>query len=101
MATQNADSLGGLLFRDVKPAKRYRIVVTSTGETSESITVHNGASAPWDPEIYNQSIPDNGYSYLTTRDGTQLAIDVHTQQALLASQGCRPASTSRPSRSWA
>ena len=27
--------------------------------------------------IYNQSIPDNGYTYLTTRDGTQLAIDVH------------------------
>ena len=29
------------------------------------------------PAIYNQSIPDNGYTYLTTRDGTQLAIDVH------------------------
>src|SRR5204863_9158718 len=28
-------------------------------------------------DIYNQSIPDNGYTYLTTRDGTKLAIDVH------------------------
>ena len=29
------------------------------------------------PSIYNQEIPDNGYTYLTTRDGTKLAIDVH------------------------
>ena len=35
------------------------------------ITVHSDAAAPWDPGIYNQSIPDNGYTYLTTRDGTQ------------------------------
>ena len=41
------------------------------------LTVHSNAAAPWDPGIYNQSIPDNGYTYLTTRDGTQLAIDVH------------------------
>jgi predicted acyl esterase len=75
VATQNADSLGGVLFRLVKPGKNYR--VTSGSETSGPITVHNGASAPWDPEIYNQSIPDNGYTYLTTRDGTQLSIDVH------------------------
>ncbi len=75
VATQNADSLGGVLFRLVKPGKSYR--VTSGSETSGPITVHNGASAPWDPEIYNQSIPDNGYTYLTTRDGTQLSIDVH------------------------
>ncbi len=77
VATQNADSLGGLLFRDVKPGKSYRVSVASSGETSEPITVHNGASAPWDPSIYNQSIADNGYTYLTTRDGTQLSIDVH------------------------
>ena len=75
--TQNADSLGGLLFRNVKPGAGYRVSVTSTGETSGPITVHSDAAAPWDPSIYNQSIPDNGYTYLTTRDGTQLSIDVH------------------------
>ena len=75
--TQEADSQGGLLFRNVKPGKNYRVRLTSTGETSGPITVHTDASAPWDPGIYSQEIPDNGYTYLTTRDGTQLAIDVH------------------------
>ena len=76
VATQNADSEGGLLFREVKPGS-YRVRLASNGETSEPITVHNDAAAPWDPEIYNQSIADNGYTYLKTRDGTELAIDVH------------------------
>ena len=51
--------------------------LTPTGAESGPITVHSDAAAPWDPSIYNQSIPDNGYTYLTTRDGTKLAIDVH------------------------
>jgi uncharacterized protein len=75
--TQNADTLGGLLFRNVPPGKGYRVRLNPNGPTSGSITVHSDAAAPWDPGIYNQSIPDNGYTYLTTRDGTQLAIDVH------------------------
>jgi predicted acyl esterase len=75
--TQEADAQGGLLFRNVKPGKNYRVRLTATGETSGPITVHTDASAPWDPSIYDQEIPDNGYTYLTTRDGTQLAIDVH------------------------
>jgi predicted acyl esterase len=75
--TQQADSLGGLLFRNVPPGNGYQVRLDSTGEQSGPITVHSDAAAPWDPGIYNQSIPDNGYTYLTTRDGTQLAIDVH------------------------
>ncbi len=75
--TQQADSLGGLLFRNVPPGSGYRVRLASTGAESAPITVHSNAAAPWDPSIYKQSIPDNGYTYLTTRDGTQLAIDVH------------------------
>src|SRR5437899_2339514 len=75
--TQNADSQGGLLFRNVKPAAGYRVRLTSNGETSGSVTVHTAAAAPWDPAVYNQSIPENGYTYLTTRDGTQLSLTVH------------------------
>jgi uncharacterized protein len=77
VSTQTADSLGGLLFRHVAPGRRYRVRLSSTAEESAPITVHTQAAAPWDPGIYRQSIPDNGYTYLTTRDGTQLAIDVH------------------------
>ncbi|HEY2260603.1 MAG TPA: CocE/NonD family hydrolase [Solirubrobacteraceae bacterium] len=77
LATRAADSLGGLLFRNVAPASGYRVRPFPQGPESGPITVHSNAAAPWDPSIYKQSIPDNGYTYLTTRDGTQLAIDVH------------------------
>ena len=33
--------------------------------------------APPNTHVYNQTIPSSGYHYLTTRDGTKLAIDVH------------------------
>jgi hypothetical protein len=79
--TQQADSLGGLLFRNVPPGSGYRVRSYPAGVESGPITVHSDAAAPWDPSIYNQSIPDNGYTYLTTRDGTQLAIDVHPPTA--------------------
>ena len=77
VSTQTADSLGGLLFRDIAPEEGYRVRLSSTGEESGPITVYTQAAAPWDPSVYDQSIPDSGYTYLTTRDGTQLAIDVH------------------------
>jgi uncharacterized protein len=77
VATQNADSQGGLLFRNVAPQPGYRVRLTSTSEESGPITVYSKASAPWDPSVYEQSIPSSGYTYLTTRDGIQLAIDVH------------------------
>ncbi|MHB8341929.1 MAG: CocE/NonD family hydrolase [Mycobacteriales bacterium] len=76
-ATQPADSLGGLLFRHVPPASGYRVRGYPYGAESGPITVYSNQAAPWDPGIYNQSIPDSGYGYLTTRDGTKLAIDVH------------------------
>ncbi|HWE55828.1 MAG TPA: CocE/NonD family hydrolase, partial [Acidimicrobiales bacterium] len=77
VATQPADSLGGLLFRNVPAGTGYRVRLAATGVSSPPLTVHGATPAAWDPSIYNQSIPDNGYTYLTTRDGTQLAIDVH------------------------
>ena len=77
VATQSADPLGGLLFRNVPAGDGYRVRPTGSGEESEPLTVHTDAAEPWDPGIYNQPIPESGYTYLTTRDGTQLAIDVH------------------------
>ena len=94
VATQKADSLGGILFRTVTPGSGYRVRVQH-GPTSGPLTVHDAAAAPWDPGIYNQSIPDNGYTYLTTRDGTQLAIDVHPPTSPAGEPGL-PASVKVP-----
>jgi uncharacterized protein len=94
--TQDADSLGGLLFRNVPPGKGYRVRLVSDGTESGKITVHSDRAAPWDPGIYNQSISDNGYSYLTTRDGTKLAIDVHPPTSPAGEPGA-PAGTQFPS----
>jgi len=77
VATQQANSLGGLLFRDVEPGQGYQVREDSSGLTSGPVTVHSEAAEPWDPSVYDQSIPRDGYSYLTTRDGTQLALTVH------------------------
>jgi predicted acyl esterase len=77
VATKAADSLGGAVFYNVKPGAGYRVRLLPKGRESAPVTVHSARSKPWDPKIYRQSIPDQGYSYLTTRDGTKLAIDVH------------------------
>ena len=89
MSTQTADSLGGLLFRDVSAGRALSGPGELTGEESGPITVYTQAAAPWDPNIYNQSIPDSGYTYLTTRDGTQLAIDVHPPGISAGAAGMR------------
>src|SRR4051812_46939056 len=72
VATQNADALGGLLFRHVTPAKKYHVRPTSTSEESGPLTVRTQRPKPWGKSFIKQSIPSSGYGYLTTRDGTQL-----------------------------
>ena len=90
LKTQSADSLGGLLFRNVPPATGYRVRRVSDGVTSGALTVHSEQAVPWNPGIYNQSIPDNGYGYLTTRDGTKLAINVHPPTSPAGEPGLPP-----------
>lgn len=77
VARLRADKAGGLLFTNVSPGSGYRVRAGAPGTESAAITVHSDAAAPWDPQIYKQRITSNGYQYLTTRDGTQLAIYVH------------------------
>jgi uncharacterized protein len=73
--TQTVNGLGGVLFREVAPGEGYR--VQSEGVRSDPIVVHNDDPTPWDPSIYDQEIGPSGYQYLTTRDGTKLALTVH------------------------
>jgi predicted acyl esterase len=82
VAGQRADSLGGLLFRNVKPGTGYRVRRSSQGPKSRKLTVLSKRSAPPSTGIYRQRIPSRGYGYLTTRDGTKLAIDVHPPDEL-------------------
>ena len=74
--TKTASELGGLLFREVRPGSGYRVRVAPQGPTSGPLTVLSKRSAPPSSGVYNQSIPSSGYGYLTTRDGTKLAISV-------------------------
>ena len=76
-----ADGLGGILFRNVKPASGYRIV--SGHHRSGPIRVYTSRAAPLSAKTYGQAIR-GGYQYLTTRDGTKLAIDVHLPQLTAA-----------------
>ena len=71
-----AGSLGGLVFRGVAPGPGYRVRPAGGGATSRAVTVLPDRSAPPSTRIYDQQIPSSGYGYLTTRDGTKLAIDV-------------------------
>ena len=76
-ATKDANDLGGALFRDVTPADGYRVRLTATGETSGPLTVLTTQAAPPSTDLYGQTVPSDGYGYLTTRDGTKLSYSVH------------------------
>src|SRR3954471_8034667 len=78
VAKKRASRLGAILFRNVKAGSGYRVRVA--GETSDPLTVISNQAAPPSTDVYKQDIPSKGYGYMTTRDGTQLAIYVHPPQ---------------------
>jgi predicted acyl esterase len=80
VATKSAGNLGGVLFRNVTPGGGYTVGLASGGPRSAPLQVLTTQSAPPSTDVYNQSIPSSGYGYLTTRDGTKLAIYVHPPQ---------------------
>ncbi|HVM21510.1 MAG TPA: CocE/NonD family hydrolase [Egibacteraceae bacterium] len=80
VATTTVNRLGGAIFYDVKPGDGYR-VRQQGGPTSGPVTVRTAAAKPWDPSVYDQSMPDHGYGYMTMRDGTKLAYYVRPPTA--------------------
>jgi predicted acyl esterase len=74
--SKQAGSLGGIVYRRVDPGGGYRVRQSGGGQSSP-FRVMTSQSAPPNTKIYNQNLPAGGYGYLTTRDGTKLAIDVH------------------------
>ena len=85
--TTKVNSLGGALFREVPEGPGY--TVSGGGAVSEPVEVHGDESTPWDTSFYDQTIKPSGYQYITTRDGTKLALTVHppTQPASLGLPG--------------
>ena len=75
VAVKPVGSLGGVVFRRVAAGKGYR-VRANDGSLSTRVNVLSGKPKPPNTDIYNQTLPPGGYGYLTTRDGTQLAISV-------------------------
>ena len=73
VASKPGGELGGVVFRKVTPGNGY--TVRSAGTTTPSLKVLSTRSKPPSKAIYDQTL-DEGYGYLTTRDGTKLAIDV-------------------------
>ncbi|HEX5621821.1 MAG TPA: CocE/NonD family hydrolase, partial [Solirubrobacteraceae bacterium] len=69
VARQRAGRHGAAVFRNVRPG-RYRLA-------GKRIRVLPNRSKPPTKKLYRQRIPKDGYGYLTTRDGTKLAINVH------------------------
>ena len=77
VVTKQANAQGGLLFRRIKPGSGYSVKPAKGGAASPKVTVLSSQSAPPDTSVYDQEISSDGYGYLTTRDGTKLAINVH------------------------
>jgi uncharacterized protein len=75
VARQPVGSLGGVVFRRVARGKGYK-VRAGDGTVSGPVTVMADKNAPPTTDIYNQTLPQGGYGYITTRDGTQLAASV-------------------------
>jgi uncharacterized protein len=80
VAKRSVNSLGGLIFRNITRGAGYRVRPTAGGTASDPFTILGDTPAPPSTSIYNQTIPSQGYGYLTTRDGTKLAFSVHPPQ---------------------
>ncbi len=72
---KTAGSLGGIVFRHIEPGGGY--LVKQGSAKTDRFRVLSDKSAPPDPSIYDQSMPGSGYGYLTTRDGTKLAVNTY------------------------
>jgi hypothetical protein len=88
--TRDANFLGGILFRNVTPGDGYQVRLDTGGETSGPLTVLTTQSAPPSTDIYKQTVPSDGYGYMTTRDGTKLAYSVHPPTDIANTQGIDP-----------
>ncbi|MDP9464203.1 MAG: CocE/NonD family hydrolase, partial [Actinomycetota bacterium] len=75
IANGTVDEQGSLLFRNLEPGDGYAI--RSDTETTETITVADAAvNPPADFYSSQPKLPEGGFGYITTRDGTTLSANV-------------------------
>jgi len=75
--TETTDTEGSLIFRDLAVGDGYRLRAEIDGSPFESEPVRVTAfDEPASEEFYRSQQIGAGYGYLTTRDGTKLAINV-------------------------
>jgi uncharacterized protein len=75
VATGTVDQQGSLLFRTLEPGDGY--TVSSSAEISATVTVADPADNPSAGFYSSQpKLPEGGFGYLTTRDGTTLSTNV-------------------------
>ncbi len=77
VARQDAAANGSVLFRGLEPGGGYRVRQRVRGAETESpeLEVLSTRPAPPSTLLYQQRLA-TGYGYLTTRDGTTLAVNV-------------------------
>jgi uncharacterized protein len=75
VARGTVDEQGSLLFRDLEPGNGY--TVTSSTAISDTVAVADPAvNPPADFYSSQPKLPEGGFGYITTRDGTTLSANV-------------------------
>ena len=73
--TGTVDSQGSLMWRRLT-AGRYAVQTTDASYTSGTVRVTGMNAAPPPQSFYDAQTLDNGFGFITTRDGTTLSADV-------------------------
>lgn len=77
VATGRTDEQGGLIFRLVEPGEGYRVAtVDRTPEASTPVRVMGIEESTPDQSFYESQQLQEGFNYITTRDGTALSASV-------------------------
>ena len=72
-----ADYQGSLIFREVEPGDGYRVVTPGfPREASPALRVLSVEASTPEQSFYDNQVLQEGYGYLTTRDGTKLSVFV-------------------------
>lgn len=75
--TGRTDSVGSLIFRQVEPGQGYRVAsIERVPETSDPFDVVAVEASTPSQEFYDSQVLEDGFGYITTRDGTTLSASV-------------------------